>query len=227
MRRASLLEWKNRGTGSHWGLIFNKAVQLCPNHSAGGSSAPKEGTPGLGWGRCSSSPQREGPCSWAADESCIADRGPSAGVRCYCVRRGGSTPQRSHFLWLLFHSELPALPWSIHSHFFFLYENMSASLHMNLQLVFNAAPPCFFYFVEWVLQLCWENLLYEKWFCLSSQMITLRFCSWSGFIKTVNSVEQGNICVCMYTSMNSQKAICSVQAVTKEQRDCNTFLLTH
>lgn len=87
-RRASLLEWKNRGTGSHRGLIFNKAVQLCPNHSAGGSSAPKEGTPGLGWGRCSSSPQREGPCSWAADESCVADRGPSAGVRCYCVSRG-------------------------------------------------------------------------------------------------------------------------------------------
>lgn len=40
----------------------------------------------------------------------------------------------------------PCTALSIHSHFFFLYENMSASLHMNLQLVFNAAPPCFFLF---------------------------------------------------------------------------------
>lgn len=222
-----MFEWKNRGTGSHWGLIFNKAVQLCPNHSAGGSSAPKEGTPGLGWGRCSSSPQREGPCSWAADESCVADRGPSAGARCYCVSRGalhhrGVTSSDYCFIQSSLHCP------GLYTHTFSFFTRIWVRLCTWISSLFSMLPlRVFFYFHEWVLQLCWENLLCEKWFCLSSQMITLRFCSWSGFIKTVNSVEQGNICVCMYTSMNSQKAICSVQAVTKKQRDCNTFLLTH
>lgn len=148
-RRASMLEWKNRGTGSHWGLILNKAVQLCPDHSAGGSSAPKEGTLGLGWGRCSSSPQREGPCSWAADESWIADRGPSAGVRCYCV--GGE----------LLPPTTVSSALSIHSHFFFLRENMSVSLHMNLQLVFNAALCVFLFSRVGVIALLGELALWE------------------------------------------------------------------
>lgn len=34
------------------------------HHSAGGSSAPKERTLGFWWGQCSSSLQRECPCSW-------------------------------------------------------------------------------------------------------------------------------------------------------------------
>lgn len=57
-----------------------------PYHSAGGFSAPKDGTWGWDGGLVLlSTPERIGPCSWAADDSYPADRGPSAGGRCHCV----------------------------------------------------------------------------------------------------------------------------------------------
>lgn len=85
-----MLEWTARGTGSHWGLILNKGTQVLrqsfPVHITQ-QEDPVNQRRGLGsgWGWCSSPPQREALVPVQPVESRSADRGPSAGGRCYCV----------------------------------------------------------------------------------------------------------------------------------------------
>lgn len=106
--RASKMEWKTWGSGSHWGLILSKgtqAVKLCPYHSAEGSSAPKEGIRGFGWG---GRPREKALVPGQLMRAGLLTEGPQ--LEEDAIVCGSSTPQRSHFLWLMFHSELPALP---------------------------------------------------------------------------------------------------------------------
>lgn len=170
-----------------------------PRHSAGGSSKPKEEDLGVRWGaKYSSPPQREGPCSWAADESWPADRGPSAGGRCYCEWERHTTEESLPLTDVSFRA-----PWTAwHCSFYAPYiRYCSRAYHMPVlyyacvaegayvELILHFSPfmriwayaVCFhfclqwgcFYLQGWVLLLHRGCLLYEQRFNMSPQ-ITLR-----------------------------------------------------
>lgn len=104
--------WIAKRIRSHWGLIFNKETQVfspCPYHSPGGSSAPKERTLGVGLGDSAPLYPRERALvpGWLMRAGLLTEGPPLQEDAIIC---GSSLPQRSHILWVMFHSELPSLP---------------------------------------------------------------------------------------------------------------------
>lgn len=93
---------------------------------------------------------REGPCSWAANESRAADRGPPAGAKMPIWLR-------SHFLWWMFDPKLRSLRGDIiltHSSFFLFY----SMNFMGRMSMFQHCPS--------TLRLCRENsLIYQRFYC--------------------------------------------------------------
>lgn len=136
-------------------------------------------------GQGSSPPEREGPCSWAADESWPADRGPSTGGRCYCVWELHTTEESPPLTNVSFGAPCAAL--SVHNisdnaaelitcmycrMFFFLMHPCGTPFFLSLweyecisahasPVCFPCCPLCVFYLHEWVLQLHRELSLYE------------------------------------------------------------------
>lgn len=109
-----MLEWKAWGTGSHWGLILSKGTQVFRQSYSVHITQQEDpvhqrrGRWGLDGADASLRLREKALVPGRLMRAGLLTEGPP--LKEDAIVCGSSKPQRSHFLWLMFHSELPALP---------------------------------------------------------------------------------------------------------------------
>lgn len=211
--------WKHRWTGSECVLMLCMWTQVFRQSCSALTLITQQEDPvnqrKRTWGcnggaKHSSPPQREGPCSWAADESWPADRGPSAGGRCYCAWELHTTEESLPLTDVSFRAPCTAWHCSLYTPYIRYCSRACAAEKIlcrtnspffpSLYGSMSMCTVCFRFCLQWsffvyiyhqglVLLVHRGYSLYEQRFSLSSQ-ITQSLRSQSVYIKTVYSVVQ-------------------------------------
>lgn len=175
---------------------------------------------GLQWwdgSECTSLPQREGPCSWAADESWLADRRPFATGRCYCVWELYTTEESLPLTNVSFRAPCTAWHCSVYIHYS-ISDSAAELNHMHVDGMSVSMRPCgsnmsFFspfmgLYASSLFSMLPSVCFLSGFYCsaggirsMSSDFTwflnTMGLCSQSGYIKTVNIVVQKNV-LCLH-----------------------------